>query len=382
MLFLTKDAGFLSPRDGGSLRAAAVFAQLRAHFDHVDYITVRDGGAGSGSGQFAVAWWRTTFAYVMTVLRAVRLGSIYHLRHIHWHTVREVVSRVRSGSYDGSVVEWSYLAPFVPLLPAPTVVDFHNIESELSANFSESEGGRSRSAIGRFVQQWSIRMLRAEEARVGRKATAVTVVSRRDRDVLASLVGERSKARILVAPNGVSEECFKYDGPRTNTAVFVGFLGWGPNADAARWLVDEVWPLVLRSDPTAMLQLIGKDPGADIRQRASGTVQVIANPESVIPYVGAARVATAPLLAAGGTRLKILEALACGTPVVATPMGALGLEELAGEWLDVRVTAHDFAAALLARLSSTPEARQAPRALVQTYRWAETLRPLMAELGA
>jgi polysaccharide biosynthesis protein PslH len=110
-------------------------------------------------------------------------------------------------------------------------------------------------------------------------------------------------------------------------------------------------------------------------------VRVIADVPSTLPHLAAATVATAPLQASGGTRLKILEALATGTPVVATPLGAMGLEHLAGSGLDVEASPEAFAAAVLRRIDA-PGDPAAIRAAVEPYRWTNALQPLLGAAAA
>ena len=184
----------------------------------------------------------------------------------------------------------------------------------------------------------------------------------------------------MTAPNGVSESAF--DVVRTTTAtpavVFIGHLGWRPNVDAAHWLVRSVWPAVTRRRPTAELQLIGRSPAKSLL-KYDGIDGISVHPDvpSTLPYLGAAAVATAPLRAAGGTRLKILEAMATGTPVVATSLGALGLEHLVRRRaMAIADDPDDFAESLVRSIESRSDP-EFVRQLVDPYRWRLALQPLV-----
>jgi glycosyltransferase involved in cell wall biosynthesis len=98
-----------------------------------------------------------------------------------------------------------------------------------------------------------------------------------------------------------------------------------------------------------------------------------------MPFVARARVATAPLLAAGGTRFKILEALSCGTPVVATALGALGLEEIGSPALEIHDSPDDFAATVVKMLDQEFD-RDDIRGRVEPYRWPSALVGLIGAL--
>ncbi|WP_374201449.1 glycosyltransferase family 4 protein [Blastococcus sp. MG754427] len=273
-------------------------------------------------------------------------------------------------------MEFTQLLPYAYILPSPVIVDMHNIESELMANYASSAPNMLR----RTIASYEARRLRHMERFLPRGTTHITTVSSRDRELLDAGLGERSPAPfITVAPNGVSSDAFHIEGSRDNSIVFVAHLGWQPNIDAAQWLVKEVWPLVERRS-ALRLRLIGRSPAPQVLRLASERVDVIRDVPDVIPYVAAARVATAPLLAAGGTRLKILEALGCGTPVVATSLGALGLEHLAGEHLRLSDSPEAFADAIL-DLARKDCPRAGPRALAEPYMWTNALRPLVAAVA-
>ena len=107
--------------------------------------------------------------------------------------------------------------------------------------------------------------------------------------------------------------------------------------------------------------------------------------QSVFPFLSSARVATAPLHAAGGTRIKILEALSSGVPVVATSLGALGLEALPNDVLTIVDDAESFAEAIIASAYRPVSVADRCRDSVSAYRWEETMKLFarrVTEVGA
>ena len=161
----------------------------------------------------------------------------------------------------------------------------------------------------------------------------VVVVSERERDRLPAGAGS-----VLVCPNG--QDLPVLLPPATAPVVaFVATLGWAPNVEAALWLGREIWPEVARRVPEARLLLVGRDPAPEVRALAGPRVEVTGTVPDVAPYLTQAQVLVAPLLAGGGTRLKIMEALGAGRPVVATSIGCDGLEDLVGRGVVVADTA-------------------------------------------
>lgn len=200
-----------------------------------------------------------------------------------------------------------------------------------------------------------------------------TVASEREKELLERLVAAPTPVRVI--PNGI--EPSDYDGfscePEPGTLIFTGSLTFAPNYEAMRWFAGEVWPLVKAQQPEARLTITGA-PGARPLPPAEGVTLAGFVPD-VRPLVASSWASVAPILAGGGTRLKILEAMALGTPVVATTKGAEGLDVHDGEHLLLADSPQEFAAAVI-RLLLSRELRRclAANARVrvhQRYSWGE-----------
>ena len=159
------------------------------------------------------------------------------------------------------------------------------------------------------------------------------MVSEKERERLAP--GARS---VLVCPNGRDPSAVLPDSPEP-TVAFVATMGWAPNVDAAVWLGREIWPAVLARVPEARLLLVGKDPAPAVLALAGDHIEVTGTVDDVGPYLARARVVVAPLRAGGGTRLKVMEALDVGRPLVGTSVGCEGMEDLIGRGVVVADTA-------------------------------------------
>jgi glycosyltransferase involved in cell wall biosynthesis len=273
-------------------------------------------------------------------------------------------------------VEYATLAPYLRGVPARLrVLDLHNVESDLAASYARSTGPLR--ALPVWCEALALRRL---ERVALRRVDVVVVASRHDQDRLP-----RSDAEVLLCPNGWEP------GPPLPAAadpvvIFVALLGWRPNADAAVWLTERVWPLVRRRHPDARLFLVGRSPGPQVRRLAGPDITVTGTVPDVRPFLARARVAVAPLLSGGGTRLKVLEALDAGRPVVATRVGVEGLENLVGRGVVVADTPEQMSAALCDLLADGDRAQAlgaAGRAAVaERYAWDATLAPLLRRLPA
>jgi glycosyltransferase involved in cell wall biosynthesis len=158
------------------------------------------------------------------------------------------------------------------------------------------------------------------------------VCSARERDELAALA---PAARIEVIENGVDAARFPA-APRPATSrnriVFVGLLNNQANMKAVLWFTQRIWPALHQRFPHWKLTLVGADPAPAVLALArEPSVEVTGTVPDVAPYYEEAIAAVVPLLSGSGTRLKILEAMAAGVPVVSTPIGAEGLDISDGE---------------------------------------------------
>ena len=248
-----------------------------------------------------------------------------------------------------------YMAPFAePLLGlVPALLDLDDDDSRTlfgmaqlarsqgrpeEALFHEAEAGK----FERFTARWA-----------GRFSTVCTAAPMDATRAAARLPGVEA----VCIPNAVTLPARPPSAPATGafTLLFVGSMGYAPNHDAALFLAGEVLPLVRRRSPRPVrLVLAGSHPNAALLALARPhEIEVTGWVDDLRPLYAACHAVAAPLRAGGGTRIKILEAFAHGRPVVATSLGAEGIEADDGEHLLIGDGAEALAAAIL-RLIEIP----------------------------
>ena len=157
------------------------------------------------------------------------------------------------------------------------------------------------------------------------------------------------KAKVWVIPNGVDLPARLACRDRENAEpvlVFVGLMAYEPNADAAQFFVQRVLPLLQREVPNVRFLIVGKDPTPAVRQLHDGkSIFVTGTVADVTEYLLSASVVVVPIRFGGGTRVKILEALAHRKAIVSTTMGAEGIEVQSGKHLLIADSPEDFAKA-------------------------------------
>jgi glycosyltransferase involved in cell wall biosynthesis len=146
-----------------------------------------------------------------------------------------------------------------------------------------------------------------------------------DRDTLARWL---PRLPVVVIPSGIDRTMWQpcFDPTVENEVLFVGNFLHPPNLEGALWLAHEVWPLVQRVRPSARLTLAGREPPAEILALASQSIHIPGTLDDMRPLFGQVSVFVAPIFWGSGIRIKLLEALATGIPIVATPLAAEGMD--------------------------------------------------------
>jgi len=217
--------------------------------------------------------------------------------------------------------------------------------------------------------------MRRYRARTLSLADAVVALTERDRALLASLLPSTRVERIPLAVDIPAEPLDPSGNGRD--VLFVGNFAHPPNVAAAAALVDEIFPRVAAVRADARLVIVGADPPERLLAHASETILVTGRVADVLPFLDQAAVVVAPLEAGGGMRLKVLEALAAGKALVASPRAVEGIELHDGESAVVDGGAAEFAAAILDLLGDerrrTALAQGGRAAAVERLGWTPVL---------
>lgn len=204
-----------------------------------------------------------------------------------------------------------------------------------------------------------------------------TVVSERERDLLVAQIPRGGHRPVAVIPNCVDLASYRAveGNPEPDTLIFTGSFTYQPNYEAMHWFVGQVYPHIQAEAPAVRLQITGNHANQPLPPaRGVSLTGLVAD---VRPLLRRAWLSVVPLHTGGGTRLKILEAMALGTPVVATSKGAEGLDVQAGQHLLIADTPQAFAAQVI-RLLREPDLRRqlaenAQQLVQQRYDWAGVL---------
>lgn len=284
---------------------------------------------------------------------------------------------LRENQFDIVQIEAIELAQSIQLIKeispdSKIVFDNHNAESALQASALQTDM-RNPKRWGAAAYSWvQVRRLRKFEAWACTQADWVTVVSSADKSSIKVLT--HSDDRITSIPNTIdvgeheqAAEIIEFD------MVYMGKMDYRPNIDAVLWFADEMFPLIRQQHPNATFAIVGQKPHARLdRLREIPGITITGRVDEVAPYIHGAKVHVMPLRMGSGTRLKLIQTLAAGKPLVSTQVGYEGFPVEDGVHLVSADTAPDFAVAVSTLLSHPDQATALGangNAFAQQYDW-------------
>jgi glycosyltransferase involved in cell wall biosynthesis len=334
---------------GGALRTASLLHHLASRYD-VDLIVFRQPGAPDPAKVLPPSLVRRVVALDLPpnrrgfTARALRNASrvarqVPPLVDRFSGFDQAIAQAVAGRRYEVAVVEHFWCAPYweqVASAARRTVLDLHNVESLLHGRCAAVEP-----AAGAFAHRVFERAARDLERTWLPRYSSVLAASARD---AAEALRIAPQARVSVYPNAIP--CAPAPPQLDEEAiVFSGNMEYHPNRTAVRFFRREIWPLLRERWPQLVWRLVGKNPRAVMELTLGDPrIELLGPVDDAVAELARCRVAVVPLLAASGTRLKILEAWAARLPVVSTTIGAEGLEACDGEHLLLADDAAAFAA--------------------------------------
>lgn len=302
--------------------------------------------------QASYSWNPDLMARLCAALQANRFDAV-HVEHL------------RGSRYAVNLREFLARTPSVPRPP----MIWDSVDS-ISFLFEQAVKS-SRALRGRLITGIELGRTRRHEAWLVHQFERTLVTSALDKAAFVGLLGEYAAAqlpmladRIEVVPNGVDLVVFSFrdqTGRIPSRIIFSGKMSYHANVTAALYLVNDIMPLVWAQRPDVEVWIVGRDPTAEVRKLAANQptlpgsnqphVVVTGGVPSMPEYIQSAAVAVAPLLYGAGIQNKVLEAMACGTPVVATHQATAALAVVSGRELLIADTPETFAEALLKLLA-------------------------------
>ena len=250
------------------------------------------------------------------------------------------------------------------------VVDSHNIDYDLARQYARAGGSLAR----RLYAGANWRKLRREELGTYRDADGVYLCSAADE---RRLLDEVPGARTAVIPNAADVDYYQPrptdPPPDGRTLVFFGLLSYVPNVDGVIHFVQDIWPRIAEAHPEARCKIIGGRPPPSLLALAGPRIELTGFVPDLRPHLAEAAAVVVPLRLGGGTRLKIVEAMAMGKAIVSTTLGAEGIDATPGRDILIADEPRMFAGSVVQLLEDPSLAarlgRAARRLAVERYSW-------------
>lgn len=393
LLFLTPQLPH-PPRQGTALRNWGLIKSLSAR--HTITLLTFAGEAEIISGEL-----RAACQQIETVPLPPTRALTRRLRDLLLSPLPDLAHRLASSAFtdrlkallqthlfEALFVEGLELALATFHLPQSTfriVFDAHNCETLLQRRAFQSDlrnPSRWPAALYSVIQS---RQLAGFEADVCRRASHVTCVSVGDAAALGALVPGLAPT---IVPNGIFLSDYVFDDtrqPATDKIVFTGKMDYRPNVDAVLWFADTILPLIQHEIPQAQFVIVGQKPTEAVQKLSQRRgIVVTGTVDDARPYIADAAVYAAPLRMGGGTRFKLLEALALKRPLVSTTIGAEGFAVQSERDLLLADAPGDFASAVATLLRDEAKRNRLAQAgyeFVKQYDW-EKIAPEVEKLLA
>lgn len=365
MKILWVKTDFLHPTTrGGQIRTLEMLRELHKR-NEVHYVAFKDPHNPEGlarSSEYATRTYPVEHRVVskrspaFALQLASGLFDTYPVAGTRYRSeaMREQIGQLLAAeNFDAKVCD--FLTPSINLSSMDGWVLFqHNVETIIWERHAQT----ARTPLHRaYFRGQAERMFNWEKATCN-SASHVVAVSALDQQVMRERFGVRSISAI-----GTGVDLDYFAAPQTRAQqfdlVFVGSMDWMPNVDGIEWFLSDVLPLIKAAKPEVRLAIVGRNPPASITAKSDDkTVTVTGTVPDVRPFLWQSGISIVPLRVGGGTRLKIFEAMAAGTPVIATTIGAEGLPVQHGRTIQIADSAQDFAAECLHLLNDPKQAAQ------------------------
>ena len=301
--------------------------------------------------------------------------------------ILQKLEEMQSISFDAAIIEYIFMSHYYDLLPSCTVLHEHNIESDIFRQYADIPDIHNTKIFGLKKDRafWkATRMLMAEyENKMWRSFPLRITVSEKDK---REMDNRCTCGRTIVIENGVNTHAVNVIQKGTSRKIlFMGTMDYYPNTDAAVYFVRSIMPFIWRENPSITVCIAGLKPPRSVMDLASDSrVEVVANPGSMREVASQCCLTVVPLRLGGGTRLKILDSMAMGLPVVSTNIGCEGLSVTEGKDILIRDNPELFADAVLQvihdRVLAESLRTNGRRLVEERYDWAMIFGQLEQEL--
>lgn len=339
--------------DGGciAMNAMTVGLKMSGHEVHTIAITTdKHPGSPTSSAELKRELASYQECYVDTAVKPLGAlinllkGTSYNISRFEDEGVKDAIREVLSGhSFDVVLLESLFMLPYLKVIRensnAKAVLRAHNVEHQIWEGVAEDAGGGLK---GWYLQALA-RQLKDYEVKHLNDVDAILPITEEDREVFRKL---GANVEMHVVP--FSMEFKENTEQATVDHVFhFGSMDWKPNQDGVRWLLDEVWPRVREENDSVTLVLAGRHIPSEFKSNPDLGIDVVGEVDDAWEFLQRPGIMTIPVRSGSGMRIKAIEGMAAGRPLVSTTLGAMGVGVVSGENAMIADSAEEFSNSIL-----------------------------------
>jgi glycosyltransferase involved in cell wall biosynthesis len=278
-------------------------------------------------------------------LMALLKGESYNISRFYSKEYEEKLEAIlNKETYDVVQVEGLYVASYIPnirkLSKAPIIMRAHNVEWKIWERLADEEKNPLKKSYLKILR----RQLRKYEENAVNLCDGITTTTVNDMNLL-KVMG--CKTPIAHIPFGINVSRYSpVQSPEPNTLLYIGALDWLPNLQALEWFLKEVWNKVNSVLPDVKLHIAGRNMPENIKAGEYSNVIFHGEVENALTFMNTYNIMLSPLLAGSGVRVKIIEGMALGKPIVTSTVGIEGIECNYGKDVMVADTPDEFCNAI------------------------------------
>lgn len=349
------------PDDGGRIVIYNSYKYLKAAGNHINFICLsKENIAEKYIRQFDIdshpeVYEDTSISSYWRIISCLVLGKSYFINKFFSQKFLSVLTeRITASDYDVLHFEGLHMVPYVVQIrkkfpEARIVVRLHNIESQIFRRFSKNT---ENIFLKSFFKRES-KLITEIETWLYENIPNVVFISEEDRN--NSLINKYNNSNSYVLSAGVDSEYFAgLDNSKPRSLLYLGSMDWKPNEDAVIWFIEKVYEKLLIQFPDLKFYIVGKNPSARLKAMANENIIITGRVDDVRPYIKETSISVIPIRVGGGMRVKILELMASGKPIVTSTIGAEGICYTRNKDIMIADTENEFIS-VLSELLNNPE---------------------------